>query len=127
MQRLATPGVKDADSRWIGWFKQIYAMEIARAPSDVEFHLSDLDLLGEAFRSAAAAPEGADHAFLRLLVDHVGQLPAGALVWVAGAGVGRVMGNQSESSDPWRPRLLVGGKIRVPDKPVELVLDAAAR
>lgn len=91
-----------------------YRLERDRRPEGVDFELTKLDLL-----SAAAGDEEVDGAWLRLVINAEGVVPPGARVVLPDGSRGVVMG-PGDPMDAWRPSVLVGGRVVIPDLPVRL-------
>lgn len=92
-----------------------YLMERKRSPAGVSFDLTGIDLLAYALnelQTEASAP------WIRALIATLGAVPMGAYVLADGM-LGVVM-EPSESGDPWRPKVLVGGRMITPAAPVQL-------
>jgi hypothetical protein len=99
-----------------------YELERERCPGDLSLARSALDLqawLGDAITMGTVHPQ-----IGRALLATVGLVPAGAHVLSEGR-LGVVMGG-SGSGDAMRPRVLVGGRVEIPNQPVQLYSALAA-
>ena len=67
----------------------------------------------------AAGDEEVDGAWLRLVINAEGVVPPGARVVLPDGSRGVVMG-PGDPMDAWRPSVLVGGRVVIPDLPVRL-------
>lgn len=110
-------------AKWRGWIRESYTMETHRVRGGADFTPAEVDLLGERLGRAAGSSESDLALLYRLLVEHAGQIPTGTLVWVPGAGVGRVV---DVGEQLWRPRVLIGGRVRAVKDPVRLMVGSAA-
>jgi hypothetical protein len=84
-----------------------YELAKRRCPPDVSFRLTRVDLL------AAAARDGGrnfDVRWVQALIRACGVVPPGAFVRMANGALGTVV-DAGVSGDPWRPRVLVDGRI----------------
>lgn len=105
----------------MGLIDVLYALERARCPDDADFAFAWVDLL-----AIAASDRHFDPEWVRVLVTGSGVVPPGARVLLADGAEGVAM-EPGGSGDPWRPVVLVGGRLVVPDRPVTLLTAGAAR
>lgn len=96
--------------------KRVYALEGMRCRPNVDFDLTRLDLFAIA---ASDARTSEDAPWVRLLLRASGVVPPGARVRLACGREGVVMG-PGDSSDPWRPEVLVDGVRTIPEERVWL-------
>ena len=113
---MRRPTTQEAWSGPIGVIDLCYNLE-ARRTTNALANLTLGDLL------AAVLPEVGirlDVAWFRALVATVGALPPGARVRLADGRTGIVLG-PGGTGDPWRPQVLIGALVVVPDKAVDLI------
>ncbi|MGE0401277.1 MAG: hypothetical protein AB7T06_31510 [Kofleriaceae bacterium] len=91
-----------------------YDLERRRLPERGRVVLSRVDLL-----ALAVSDRRYDPSWVRLLINACGVVPPGALVELRDGRTGVVLG-PSTHRDPWRPEVLVEGRIVVPDDRVRL-------
>jgi hypothetical protein len=92
-----------------------YELERRRCPADLGFDLSRADL--QAWLAAALGGE-LHPSWGRALLGVLGLIPAGCHVLADGR-LGVVIA-PSDKGDPYRPRVLVGGQVAVPEHPVRI-------
>jgi hypothetical protein len=92
-----------------------YELERRRCPSELDQSLSRMEL--QAWLADALGREVHAH-WGRALLGLLGLVPVGSYVLADGR-LGVVVA-PSDSGDPWRPRVLVGGQLTVPQQPVQL-------
>jgi hypothetical protein len=92
-----------------------YELERRRCPADLDFNLSRMDL--QAWLASALGRE-VHEGWGRALLGVLGLVPVGGHVLADGR-LGVVVG-ASNTADTWRPRVLVGGQVVIPDQPVRM-------
>ncbi len=90
-----------------------YDLDRRRCPPGARFVYSRLDLL-----ALAVADVSYDTSWVRALVNAAGVVPPGAPIALADGRHGIVVGPRQ---DPWRPEVLVDGRLIIPDEPVRLL------
>jgi hypothetical protein len=91
-----------------------YTLELGRCPEGVAFELTRSDLLAQLVQSRGRS----DDPWLRALIATTGLVPIGAHVLVDDC-LGVVV-EQDPHGDPFRPRVLVAGRVMQPERPVRL-------
>lgn len=91
-----------------------YDLERRRVPERGRVVLSRVDLL-----ALAVSDRRYDPAWVRLLINACGVVPPGAVVELRDGRIGVVLG-PSPHRDPWRPEVLIEGRIVIPDDRVRL-------
>ncbi len=89
-----------------------YEMARMRCPPDLAFHLNRIDVLAQA---AAEAGRTLDANWTGEVVKQIGVVPPGSFVRLADGKMGIVF---EPSADPWKPKVLVDGKVVQVDQPV---------
>jgi hypothetical protein len=92
-----------------------YELERKRCPADLDFDLSRVDL--HAWLASALGRE-VHEGWGRALLGVLGLVPVGSHVLADGR-LGVIVG-PSNRGDAWRPRVLVGGEVVIPDQPVSM-------
>jgi len=99
-----------------------YSMALNRCPDRVRFNLGRIDLLAGLLSRAKGT---ADDVWVSALIASHGTVPPGTVVGLADGNMGTVVGPGS-SGEPWRPQVLVNGRLVEPDRPISMISPASA-